>query len=78
MKAVKIIEKSNMDLINQQQAKREVDRVQANRDELVERISQTIRADATIKPLKGLHLHRFSSPMKACHAVSIPAFCVIA
>lgn len=71
-------EKSDMDLMNDQQAKRSADRMQANRDELVERISQAIRTDGTIEPLKGLHLHRFSSPMEACHAVSIPAFCVIA
>ncbi|MEH2162943.1 MAG: hypothetical protein V7K38_18425 [Nostoc sp.] len=56
--------------MNEQHAKREASRVQANRDELVERISQAIRHDGTIEPLKGLHLHRFSSPMEACHAVS--------
>lgn len=78
MNAIKMNEKSDMDLMNDQQAKRSADRMQANRDELVERISQAIRTDGTIEPLKGLHLHRFSSPMEACHAVSIPAFCVIA
>ncbi|MEH2136836.1 AraC family transcriptional regulator [Nostoc sp.] len=67
-----------MDLINDQHVKREADRVQANRDELAQRISQAIRADGTIEPLKGLYLHRFSSSRSACHAVSIPAFCVIA
>ncbi|AFZ60740.1 AraC family transcriptional regulator [Anabaena cylindrica FACHB-243] len=67
-----------MDLMNDQHAKREASRVQANRDELVERISQAIRHDGTIEPLKGLHLHRFSLPIEACHAVSVPAFCVIA
>lgn len=52
--------------------------MQANRDELVERISQAIDRDGKIEPLKGLHFYRFSSPMEACHAVSIPAFCIIA
>ncbi|MEH2197445.1 AraC family transcriptional regulator [Nostoc sp.] len=76
--ANKTKEKSNMDLMNPRQVKREADRVQANRDELAQRISQAIRADGTIEPLKGLYLHRFSSPSSACHAVSVPAFCVIA
>jgi len=64
--------------MNDQQAKREADRARANRDELVERISQAIRQDGTIEPLPGLHLNRSSSPSEPCHAVSVPAFCVIA
>ncbi|WP_089131070.1 AraC family transcriptional regulator [Tolypothrix sp. NIES-4075] len=64
--------------MNDQQAKREAERAQANRDELKERIAQAIRNDGTIEPLKGLHLHRFSSPMEACHTASVPAFCVLA
>ncbi|MBH8561876.1 AraC family transcriptional regulator [Nostoc sp. CENA67] len=64
--------------MNDQQARREADTAQANRDELTERISQTIRHDGTIEPLKGLHFNRTSSPVEPCHAVSIPAFCVIA
>ncbi|GAX45538.1 AraC family transcriptional regulator [Tolypothrix sp. NIES-4075] len=71
-------EKSDRDLMNDQQAKREAERAQANRDELKERIAQAIRNDGTIEPLKGLHLHRFSSPMEACHTASVPAFCVLA
>jgi AraC-like DNA-binding protein len=67
-----------MDLINDPQAKREADRAQANRDELAERISLAIRRDGKIEPLKGLHFNRSSSPSAPCHAVSIPAFCVIA
>ncbi|MBD2449114.1 AraC family transcriptional regulator [Nostoc sp. FACHB-152] len=78
MNAVKTIEKSDIDLINDQQAKREADRAQANRDELKERIVQAIRHDGTIEPLKGLHLNRASSPSECVHSVSIPAFCVIA
>ncbi len=78
MDAAKLSEKSELDFIDDPQAKREADRAQANRDELVERISQTIRRDGTIEPLKGLHLHRFSSPMEACHTASVPAFCVLA
>ena len=64
--------------MNDQQAKREAERAQANRDELTERVAQAIRNDGTIEPLSGLHLKRSSSCMESCHGVSIPAFCVIA
>ncbi|MEH2068642.1 MAG: AraC family transcriptional regulator [Nostoc sp.] len=64
--------------MNDQQAKREAERAQANRDELKERIAQAIRNDGTIEPLKGLHLKRSSSPTEFCHGVSVPAFCAIA
>lgn len=78
MNAAKTSENSDMDLINDQQAKREASRAQANRDELTERIAQAIPHDGTIEPLKGLHFNRISSPAEPCHSVSIPAFCVIA
>jgi AraC-like DNA-binding protein len=70
--------KSYMDLMNEQQAKREADRAQAHRDELTERIAQAIRQEGTIEPIKGLHFNRASSPSECIHSVSIPAFCVIA
>lgn len=55
-------QKSDLDLRNDHQAKREADRVQANRDELIERIAQAIDDDGTIEPMKGLHFNRVSSP----------------
>ncbi|MHC5611912.1 MAG: AraC family transcriptional regulator CmrA, partial [Nostoc sp.] len=78
MNAAKTSEKSDIDLMNDQQAKREADRAQANRDEMKERIAQAIRHDGTIEPLKGLHFNRASSPSECLHSVSIPAFCAIA
>lgn len=78
MNAAKTIETSDRDLTNDPQAKREADRAQANRDELTERITQAIRHDGTMEPLKGLHLKRSSSPTESCHGVSVPAFCAIA
>ncbi|BAY99200.1 AraC family transcriptional regulator [Tolypothrix tenuis PCC 7101] len=78
MNAAKTREKSDLDLINDSQAKREADRAQANRDELTERISQAIRNDGMIEPLKGLHFKCSSSPGECSHGVSVPAFCVIA
>ncbi|WP_315788557.1 AraC family transcriptional regulator [Fischerella sp. JS2] len=78
MNAAKTSETSDRDLMNDQQAKRQADRAQANRDELKERIARAIRDDGTIEPLKGLHFNRTSSPAECLHSVSVPAFCVIA
>jgi AraC-like DNA-binding protein len=63
---------------NTQQAERESDRAQANRDELVERVARAVRKDGRAEPLKGLRLHRESSSKELVHSVSLPAFCVIA
>ncbi|MEH2076662.1 MAG: AraC family transcriptional regulator [Nostoc sp.] len=78
MNAAKTSEKPDRDLMNDPQTKRKVDRAQANRDELTERIAQAIHHDGTIEPLKGLHFNRASSPSECVHSVSIPAFCAIA
>src|SRR5215213_11045425 len=71
-------EEVTMDLMNRPQSEHEAHRVQASRDELVERIAQAIREDGTVEPLEGLHLNRSSSPTELGHGVSYPAFCVIA
>lgn len=67
-----------MDLISPQQVEPELQRAQANRDELVERIARAIREDGTVEPLKGLHIHRRSSPTEPVHGVSDMSFCLIA
>jgi hypothetical protein len=67
-----------MDSLHPQQVEREAHRAQANRDELVERIARAVRGDGKIEPLKGLCLHRVSSPTESVHGVSDSAFCVIA
>jgi len=61
-----------------QQAEREVLRVQANREELVERIARAVREDGTIQPLQGLYLSRVSFPLKPLHTVLEPSLCGIA
>ena len=66
-----------MNSINHRQAEREAQQAQANRDELVERIARAVGTDGTVEPLKGLYLHRVSSPTRL-HTVSDPCFCVIA
>ncbi len=53
-------------------------RVQANREELVERIARAIHEDGTVEPLKGILLRHSSSPTELNPGVSDPAFSVIA
>jgi AraC-like DNA-binding protein len=67
-----------MDLLSPQQVAYEAQRAQANRAELVERIARAIRDDGWVEPLRGLSLHRCSSPTEPVHGVFEPAFCVIA
>jgi AraC-like DNA-binding protein len=67
-----------MDSTNRRPSEREAQRVQANREELVERLAQAIRDDGTVEPLNGLLLRRASSPTGLGHGVSYPSFCVIA
>jgi len=67
-----------MSVVILQQAEREVLRVQANREELVERIARAVRKDGTIQPLPGLYLSRVSFPLKPLHSVLAPSLCVIA
>jgi hypothetical protein len=61
-----------------QQAEREAQRVQANREELVERIAGAICEDGTTQTLQGLHLYRFSLPLELVHGMVEPSVCVIA
>jgi AraC-like DNA-binding protein len=67
-----------MDSTNRQRAEREAQRVQASRDELVERLARAIHDDGTATPLEGLMLRRASSPTELGHGVSYLSFCVIA
>jgi AraC-like DNA-binding protein len=67
-----------MDSLSLQQEAYEAQRAQANRAELVARIARAIPDDGRVEPLKGLSLHRSSSPIGLVHGVSQPAFCVIA
>lgn len=61
-----------------QQPEREAQRLQASRNELVERITRAIPEDGVTQPLPGLHLGRLSVPSERIHSVLEPSFCVIA
>src|SRR5438105_15276757 len=67
-----------MDVMNHQQAEREAQQGQANREELVERIARAMREDGTVQPLQGLYLSRCSLPLQPVHSVLKPSVCVIA
>jgi hypothetical protein len=56
-----------MDLTSRWPSEREVQRAQASRDELIERIAWAIRDDETTEPLEGLQLRRASSPTEPYH-----------
>ena len=53
-----------MDDMIHQQAERESQRAQANREELVERIRRAMHEDGATQPLRGLYLSRSSSPLE--------------
>ncbi len=67
-----------MDATNPQPIEREARRAQANREELVERIASALPDDGRVEPIRGLHLHRASSPMGLVHGMTDLAFCVVA
>ena len=60
------------------QAERDATRMQANCEELVERIARAVPEDGSAQPLEGLHLYRISLPLGQVHSVVKPSFCVIA
>src|SRR5205809_6677841 len=67
-----------MDVMIHQQAEREAELMQANREELVERIARAMRQDGTAQPLQGLHLYRHSFPLEQVYSVVEPSLCVVA
>jgi AraC-like DNA-binding protein len=71
-------EEVSMDVMILQQAERKAQLMQANREELVERIARAMREDGPAQPLPGLHLYRSSVPLEPVHSVVEPSVCVIA
>src|SRR3712207_865887 len=67
-----------MDLMNHQQSAYEAHRVQANREELADRVARAVGEDGAVEAPGGLRLLRHSSPTPKDHGVPSPAFCVIA
>ncbi|MCS6938897.1 MAG: AraC family transcriptional regulator [Roseiflexus sp.] len=67
-----------MQQVADRQAERRAREVQANREELVERIARTTQQDGEVQPLPGVHFFRLSATRGLVHGVNRPAFCVIA
>jgi AraC-like DNA-binding protein len=67
-----------MNFMNHREAKREKQRRQSSREELVERMARAIPGDGILEVFPGLFLGRSSRPTEMLHSVFKPAFCVIA
>ncbi|MBP6822306.1 MAG: AraC family transcriptional regulator [Acidobacteria bacterium] len=64
--------------MNSTETKREAQRVQSNREELVERIARALPQDGTLDVSSSFRLARSSSPTEPIHSMYQPAFCVVA
>ena len=64
--------------MNQEEAKREEQRTQSNREELAERIAQALPEDGTLDVSPSFRLARSSRATKPIHSMYQPAFCVVA
>lgn len=62
----------------QETAAHDVERMQINHTELIERISRAVPEDGVVQGLEGVFLARASSPLGLVHGVIKPCFCVIA
>jgi AraC-like DNA-binding protein len=67
-----------METTNGLEAEREELRMQANREELVERMMRACREDGPHLPLEGIRFYRISNPTELNLTLSDPAFAVIA
>jgi AraC-like DNA-binding protein len=64
--------------MNPNEAKREEQRAQSNREELLERIAQALPKDGTLDVSPSFRLARSSRPTEPIHSMYQPAFCVVA
>lgn len=61
-----------------QAVKREKQRMQTNREELIERMTRALPEDGILEIFPGVILGRSSKTTQPLHSVFIPAFCIIA
>jgi AraC-like DNA-binding protein len=64
--------------MNYREPKREKQRLQSDREELVDRMTRAIPENSLLEVFPGLFLGRSSQPTEMSHSVFKPAFCVIA
>jgi AraC-like DNA-binding protein len=63
--------------MNRREAKREAQRIQSNREELVERMARTLPEDGSFEAFDGFFLGRSSKPMESMHSLFQPSFCFV-
>src|SRR5437762_10247206 len=63
--------------MNHREAKREKQRLQSDREELVERMARILPEDGSFEALDGFFLSRSSKPMESVHSLYQPAFCFV-
>jgi AraC-like DNA-binding protein len=63
--------------MNRREAKREAQRTQSNREELVERMARILPADGSIEAFDGFFLARSSKPIESVNSLYQPAFCFV-
>ncbi len=59
-------------------SQRQTRRIQADQEELAERLARALPRDGTVEPRPGVHFRRHSNPTQRVYACSQPSFCVIA
>jgi AraC-like DNA-binding protein len=59
-------------------SERDARRIQADQEELADRIARATPGDCTVEVQPGLHFRRCSRPTEPLHGFSKPSFCVIA
>lgn len=64
--------------MNPRATKRDAQRAQSNREELVERIAHALPEDGTLDPFSGFRLARSSKPTEPIRSLYQPAFCFVA
>ena len=64
--------------MDQKEANREAQRIQSNKEELVDRIAQALPEDGTLDVSASFRLARSSKPTQPIHSLYQPAFCVVA
>lgn len=67
-----------MKFMTQQAVKREKQRMQTDREELIERMTRVLPEDGIREVFPGIILGRSSKPTEHAHSVFQPAFCVVA
>ena len=64
--------------MNRTETPRDAERVETNREELIERISRTVSEDGAKEVFPGFFLARSSATSQSLHTIYKPAFCFIA